>query len=471
VQLLRETNVATSTEAPDAASYSGVREFARSFLQDGVRNHIVTGAAGIFASRLTFSGLSFLLSILLARILGVSGFGIYTYSFAWVVLLTIPGMLGMDQLLVREIAGAGTRGSWDSIRDVLRTANRVVLLASVVLIGAGGLSAYLLIRRTDPQMYGTFLLALLLLPLITLTRVRQCALQGLHRVVLGVLPEMILQPVLLIASLGIGYWIVAGRLRPAGAMGCNVLSYFIAFLIGTGLLLKNIPREEAYPAREHRKWNWKKSALPLMFAASAGVIYGQADTLMLGMIKGSSAVGIYSIADRGSELVQMLLIVVSTALAPKVASLYASGDIQRLEKLVVQFGRLTLLFSLPIAVVMIGFGYWYIWIFYGPAFIPGQSALAILSAGKILTVAMGLPGMILIMTGHEKDTAFAIGVSAIITILLNLELIPRWGLEGTAISTAATTVLWNVLMTILVYKRLGIHSTALGRLSLRKAVA
>jgi O-antigen/teichoic acid export membrane protein len=159
--------VATSTEAPDAASYSGVREFARSFLQDGVRNHIVTGAAGIFASRLTFSGLSFLLSILLARILGVSGFGIYTYSFAWVVLLTIPGMLGMDQLLVREIAGAGTRGSWDSIRDVLRTANRVVLLASVVLIGAGGLSAYLLIRRTDPQMYGTFLLALLLLPLIS----------------------------------------------------------------------------------------------------------------------------------------------------------------------------------------------------------------------------------------------------------------------------------------------------------------
>jgi O-antigen/teichoic acid export membrane protein len=77
--------------------------------------------------------------------------------------------------------------------------------------------------------------------------------------------------------------------------------------------------------------------------------------------------------------------------------------------------------------------------------------------------------MILIMTGYERDAARAIGFSAIITILLNLLLIPRWGLEGTAVATASTTVLWNILMAVLLYKRLGIHCTALGRISFKQA--
>src|SRR6266478_9936144 len=205
-----------------------------------------------------------------------------------------------------------------------------------------------------------------------------------------------------------------------------------------------------------------------MFAASSGVIYAQADTLMLGSIKGAKVVGIYGIADRGSDLIMVLVLVVSTALAPHVAKLYASGDIGGIERVVIKFARATFLCSLPVALAFMSFGFWYLLVFYGSAFTAGRSALTILSIGKILSVMMGLPGMILIMTGYERDAARAIGLSAIITILLNLVLIPRWGLEGTAVATASTTVLWNILMVVLLYKRLGIHCTALGRIPLSR---
>jgi Na+-driven multidrug efflux pump len=45
-------------------------------------------------------------------------------------------------------------------------------------------------------------------------------------------------------------------------------------------------------------------------------------------------------------------------------------------------------------------------------------------------------------------------------------LIPEWGLEGAAVATAVGTSIWNILMAILVYKRLGIHTTVLGEIRL-----
>jgi O-antigen/teichoic acid export membrane protein len=450
----------------ESASIPGL---ARKFVNKSLGNRVVTGAAGVLASRAAFNGLSFVLSVILARMLGASGLGVYTYALAWMLLLMVPAMLGMDQLVVREIAASSARAEWTRVWRVLRKAIEVVSVASLAIVLIAGLVSYAVAQHMDTQVRVTFLVALVLLPLITLTRVRQCAMQGLHRVALGTLPEMVVQPIVLIALLGITYGLGGRHLTAPRAMGLNVAACVIAFSVGTKLLLKSLPKKSGDTPLEAQAWNWKKSALPLMFLASSGVIYAQADTLMLGFIKGARAVGIYGIADRGSDLITVLMLVVSTALAPHVAKLYASGDIDGIERVVIKFARATFLCSLPVALAFMSFGYWYLLVFFGSAFTAGQRALTILSIGKILSVTMGLPGMILIMTGYERDAARAIGLSAIITILLNLVLIPRWGLEGTAIATASTTILWNMLMVVLLYKRLGIHCTALGRMSLRHA--
>jgi len=447
----------------------GIPRLARKVVKESLGNRVVTGAAGLLAFRAAFNGLSFALNVVLARMLGASGLGIYSYAFAWMLLLMVPAMLGMDQLVVREIAASSARTEWGRVRGILRKATKVVSLASLTIVLIAGIVSGAAAQWTDTQIHVTFLVALVLLPLTTLTRLRQCAMQGLNRVALGTLPEMVVQPAVLIAFLGIAYWLGGGHLTAPRAMGLNVAACIIAFSIGTKLLLKSIPGKSEETPFEAQAWDWRKSALPLMFAASSGVIYGQADTLMLGSIKGARAVGIYGIADRGSDLILVLVLVVSTALAPHVARLYATGDVGGIERLAIKFARATFLCSLPMALAFVSFGYWYLLVFYGPAFTAAQRALTILSIGKILSVMLGLPGMILIMTGYERDAARAIGLSAIITILLNLVLIPLWGLEGTAIATASTTILWNILMAILPYKRLGIHCTALGRISFRQA--
>ena len=74
------------------------------------------------------------------------------------------------------------------------------------------------------------------------------------------------------------------------------------------------------------------------------------------------------------------------------------------------------------------------------------------------------------MTGYERNVAVCTGISAILNVILNAALIPEFGVEGAAYSTAISMILWNIPLIFLVYKRLENYSTALGRIRLfRKA--
>ena len=47
------------------------------------------------------------------------------------------------------------------------------------------------------------------------------------------------------------------------------------------------------------------------------------------------------------------------------------------------------------------------------------------------------------MTGHQNEAAMGIGVGAGLNIVLNLLFIPKWGIEGAAMATTMSIVVWN----------------------------
>ncbi len=70
------------------------------------------GAAGTFLLTATFAGLSFVISIVLARLLGAEGYGAYAYAISWVTFLITPALFGLDTLIVRQIAVYVTHEKW-----------------------------------------------------------------------------------------------------------------------------------------------------------------------------------------------------------------------------------------------------------------------------------------------------------------------------------------------------------------------
>jgi O-antigen/teichoic acid export membrane protein len=350
---------------------------------------------------------------------------------------------------------------------LLRWANRTVLVVSLglALLAAG--VAGVLADGFDFQMLLTFWLALFILPLTALTGLRRAAMRGLHRVVTGQLPESIIRPLLYIALVGCAYLFLSEDLNASWAVGMNVVTASVAFLIGTQLLSKALPQavKKASPVYQTRVWTG--SVLPMVFISGMQIINSRADILILGAIKGSEVVGLYSVASRGAELVTFVLIAVNTALAPSIASLYATGDMKRLQRVVTKSARVVLFGSLPIAVGFVIFGRWFLLLF-GSGFTPAYLTLVILSFSQLVNAAMGSVALLLIMTGYERDVALGMGMSAALNVILNAILIPHWGLEGAATATASSRIIWNLVLVVWVYKRLRIYSTALGEISLRQ---
>ena len=155
--------------------------------------------------------------------------------------------------------------------------------------------------------------------------------------------------------------------------------------------------------------------------------------------------------------------IINPTLSPIVSKLHTAGQRVRLQRGITRVARIGLLLSLPVALFLIIFGDWFLSLF-GPGYTEGEIALGILSVGQVINVAAGSVAMILVMTGNERIAALGVAMSTIVNISLNAILIPVWGIEGAAIATTTSIVLWNALLVRYTCKQLGVDPTAFGNL-------
>ena len=430
-----------------------------------IRQQLLRGGVGSIAVKVAGTGVSFVLAVVLARTLGPEGYGTYAFVMALLTLLAIPAQAGLPQLMVRETAKTEAREQWGLMRGLWRWGNGFVVLFSAVMIFIGGLFLWFGEQWLSEVRWQTLAVGLLLVPLIALGNVRGAILRGLRRTVVGQLPEAVLRPALLLALVLLVPWLWADfALSAANVMALHAAAALGVFLIGSVLLLHVRPQPVASgPEPEYEVAYWRNAAFPLALLAGLQLINKQTDILLLGIIQTDGDVGVYRVVFQVATLVIFGLQALNQVLQPYYARMYAQGEMARLQRLVTYSARVILLIAIPPVIVMIAFGGTLLeWVF-GAEYRAGATALAILAAGQLVNAGMGSVGMLLNMTGHERDTVKGIGIAALCNVVLNLVLIPPFGIEGAAAATALTLVIWNLILRAFVKRRLGIETMALAR--------
>ncbi len=439
------------------------------FLRDktsSLKHRLIRGAAGAFGLRISYTGLTFVASILLARLLGASDFGAYNYAVTWAYLLSIPATLGLDNFLVRQIAVYQTQSAWGLLRGLWQWTNQIVLLISVSLaLTIVGL-VWSLGGSSESRFLIAFSVAMGFIPIAALRNLRQGAMRGLHHISKGFVPEMLYAPSLLIIAIACAHFLLQDRLNAVWVVGMYVISAAISLAIAGQMTDRALPEVVKEATPEYQAGVWLRSALPFMFLVSTFFINDRIDILMLGAMKGAEEVGIYVPVNRGAQLIVSIIMAVRVAMEPTVASFYTQGKIKELQQVITKGARAILLVSLPVAGGFILFGHWYLLLF-GAEFTRGKNALMIFCAGQLVTAAMGLPGALLNMTGHERHVAITSGASAVLNFMLNALFIPRWGVEGAAAATVISIASLNIVNAIWVRQKLGIHSSVLGQIIYR----
>jgi O-antigen/teichoic acid export membrane protein len=429
---------------------------------NAVRDRLIKAATGTLGLKIVSTGLSFLISVFLARLLGAAGYGTYSYVLAWIALLGVPALLGLDRLLVRELAVYRTQSAWGQMMGLLSWANKMALMVSLGLAGLAAAVIWIFAGSLGFQLSIALWLGLLMLPLGTILSLKQGAIQGLNRVVVSLVPEFLIRPLALLSLLGCAYLLLQNGLNAQWALGLNAAALLIALATATYVLQKILPQSARDELPVHQSGLWLKSALAMVLISGMNVINHRTDTLMLGAMKGVEEVGIYAVANRGAQLILLIQTAVNSALGPTIAGLHAAGKIQRLQNVITRSAQGVLLVSSLIAFALVLIGDRFLALF-GSEFIQAYSALSILSVGCVINAAAGSVGLLLVMTGYERDAAKVLGTSVVLNVVLNAALIPHWGVEGAATASSVSMIARNLLMVLVVHRRVGIHSTALGQ--------
>ena len=437
------------------------------FKGKSLRAQLMRGGVGSILVKIIGIALSLLVAVLLARILGPEQYGIYAFAFSLITIIAVPVKLGLPQLVLRETAKAHATEQWGLMRGIWRWSTIAVCAFSVL---AAVIALTILLLFTEGianSQTTTIIIGLTLIPLIALANLRDSSIKGLKHVVLGQLIEGIVRPIFFIVIFLIVYYGL-GDISPRYAMASQAFAALFAFVFGAALLLHVRPIQlKSNTNCEYKTKEWVGAALPLAMISGMQIINSQADIIMLGLFRTPEEVGIYKVVVVGSTLVAFGIQAVNMVVAPHFASLYAEGKIEKLQNLVTKSARATLALALPVVFILVAFGDELIGLIFGSEYSVGYSSLAILAIGQLISTLWGSVTLLLNMSGNEKYSAYGLLVGVFLNFILNLVLIPDFGILGAAIATVVSTFVFKLILHNVAVKKLQIETMAFGFKSMK----
>ena len=433
------------------------------------RRAILIAGGGLLVIRGAAIGLTVLASVVLARAMGVEGYGSYALALSLLSLIGIPVQMGIPTLVLRETSGSAAVGDWGRMRAVWAWATRrIVLMAPLALVaGLGGIALV-----APGNAVAVALIGAPLVPLIALGLARDAALRGLHRIMLGQVSETILRPAATLVLIALAWGIGGQRVGPGLAMALSVLAAAIAFGFGIWLLARHRPRQlrEAAPAPVDPAW--ARAIWPLAGLVAVQGLGQHLGVVILGSFAAATDVAHFKIAQSANGLAVVGLGLVSLVIAPRIAHMQARGERAALQRLVAIGAALSLAALLPAVAVLVVWGQPLLSFLYGADYLASWPLLMVLLVGQCVNAFFGTTISLLNMTGNERFTLQGIAVGTATNLVVALALVPGGGAAGgamgAAIGASTAMVVWNLMLWRSALRRTGIDTTIFG--VLRKPV-
>ncbi len=412
----------------------------------------------------TFVGLAFgyISRIVIARFLEPSGYGLISLGFAVMSIAATLSLLGLSSGVRRYISfykGKGDEGRLKgTILCALRMSFPLSLLISVIIYA---FSDVISVRAFgDADMAPVLRIFSISIPFYVLTQIFVGVTIGFqnlrYKVYVIDLFQNVFKLVAIVALIKLGFGVLGAAF---GWVLAIMAMPFIAFY----LLEKNvynILNSKVKAVSVNRELI--AFSLPLILADVASLIMGWTDTLMLGYFSTATDVGIYNVALPTATLLMNVVVAFSMITLPVASELYAQNDTGGLKRIYSVVTKWVFLITLPITVYMIALSGPIIRVLFGSEYAYGSLALSILAVGFFIDASTGPVGPIIQTYGRTKVIMKCALIGAAINIILNVYLIPVYGIKGAAIATASTYISINIIYMIFVYYAYGMQPYNLG---------
>lgn len=405
-------------------------------------------------------GLTFLVGVLLAQLLGASGYGVYALAMTTATLAGIATEFGLPVLAMRETGTARASGDWSGLKGLLGWADRAIAVLSVVLALGTWAGVWIFAAQGASAYLATLLWAVALVPFVAVGKLRSFVLLALDHTFASQFPVMILRPLLFLIGCALLWWI-GGTLAAWQAMAAQVFGAAVAMVIVIWLFRRVRPVElaAARPVRQVR--HWLSACLPMGLTEGLRLLQGQLALLLTGALAGTAQAGIYRVADAVAQMAAVITSIVGTAATPMFARLWREGDRRALERVAAVSAWAMMGGALLVGAPIAFFGDWLFPQLFGREFAASVPVFVVLWLGSLLSAVFGLTLAVANMTGEHFLSTRAFGLIAAVNLTVGFWAVSNFGAIGAAGASALASFVGAAYCGVALYRRTGLNSTAI----------
>lgn len=391
--------------------------------------------------------------VVIGGLFGPAAFGFYVAGASFVQFANVLSQFGMDNGVVRYVAQYRAEGDTARVRGTILQALGVSVGLSLVLSGAiffaAAPIAQLINKPFLETVWRSFSVAV---PFVTLMSMALWATQGFQTVKYTTLVQQVVRPLAQLVLL-VGFYLAGVEILGA------VASYALSMALGAALALYYLYRvfpklfDRSVPARFESRALFGVSG-PMSVVTLANNLNALAPIWVLTVFVPITAVGVFSAAFKTAALSSLALIAFSGIFSPMISSLHGQGLREELGRLYRDVSRWTFTgaFAIFLLVALLSRD---IMVVFGPKYVDGWPVVVAIAAAQLFSASVGPTGRMLAMTGNQRVVMAATVTATAAGIVLCVALVPRFGIVGAAVASAASVVLINTVTLTTVRRRLG----------------
>ena len=354
---------------------------------------------------------SIFVTIYVARYLGPIQFGILSYTLAIVAVIKAISKLGMDGILVRELAQYP-----DKVKAYMSTAFSLMVIASI--LGLVFISTLIYFLESDDQIklyIWIIATSILFQAFFVIDFNFQAQLKSKY----GFMAKSI--------AFGLSSIVKIYLVLIKADLILFVVSYvFDAFIVACMLVGTHIYTRQfsfTYTLSRELVKPLLKSAWPMAVSAASAVLYMRIDQVMIKNILDTNQLGLYASSAKIFEGWIMFSYIVSVSLLPAIIKL-KTRSIEVYERSLISLYRILVWLGILCAVITIFCSEFLITYSFGTNFLQAKTSLIILMLAAPFIALRTLSVRYLIAEGFERKIASRTIITLIINVILNFIFIP-----------------------------------------------
>ena len=396
------------------------------------RRKIIKGSALLTISGYLSGFLWYLFFFVLARWLGVEDFGRFMFALTFVALFRFIMDVGISQLSQREIA-RDTKLVNDYFFNVMGLKTVLIIISlCLITLSINVLDYPPIVRKT--------------VYILSIAEALN-SFSDFFRSIFRANHKMHYETVVWVAERILVLSIVIVILNfEGGIVSVALVVFFTAllkFLAGLSIVIKKFIKRFTRPSIDFLNALVKRGVL-VGLVYMLGFIYFQIDTVMLSLMLGDEAVGLYNASFKLLEGGMVISTAFGGVLYPLLSSLH-KRDEKRFKSISETSIKYMLMISLPVASFITLMAGEITSSLFGVAFSAGSYSLQVLIWTYVLQSVSMVAVLILLSMGEEKRLIKILFLTVILNVILNYILIPPMREVGAAFTTVASETLVLIL--------------------------